>query len=92
MRNILITVAAWTCAIAIVLWQRVLWPGIKSLLPGIEELFSAPESTESPAPVRTPDVQPAPLALDTLVVERCKPAAPRRSPRKTATPAAGFAH
>lgn len=90
MRNTLITITAWTSAIAIVLWQRALWPGLKSFLPGIEELFSAPQSGKSPASVRTPSVQELAQPLETLVVERCKPATSRRATRqKPAT--AGFA-
>lgn len=90
MRNTLITIAAWTAAIAIVLWQRFIWPGLKSFLPGIEELFSAPASGKS-APVRTTSVQEPVQAVETLVIERCKPAAPRRSSRKKPAQTAGFA-
>jgi len=82
MRNTLITTTAWTAAIAIVLWQRFIWPGLKSFLPGIEELFSAPESGKSPSPVRTTSVREPVQPIETLVVERCKPAAPRRTTRK----------
>lgn len=88
MRNTLITIAAWTAAIAIVLWQRALWPGLKSFLPGIEELFSAPQSGKSPAPVRTASVQHPPQPLETLVIERCKPATSRRATRKKPAAAA----
>jgi hypothetical protein len=83
MRNTLITIAAWTAAIAIVLWQRLLWPGLKNFFPGIEDFFS---------PVRTnavqPEPEPAPLPVaepDTFVIERSKPG---RSRRRSAT---GFA-
>lgn len=89
MRNTLITIAAWTAAIAITLWQRLLWPGLKNFLPGIEDLFS---------PVRTNAVQteprllePAPAAqLETVVIERSKPARPQRVTRHKPA-AAGFA-
>lgn len=102
MRNTLITIAAWTAAIAIVFWQRFLWPGIKAFLPGIEDLFSEPGSDETPAAartsssqaptsVRTSDVQEPAAAVETLVIERCKPAAPRRSSRKQPAQTAGFA-
>lgn len=91
MRNTLITIAAWTAAIAIVLWQRFIWPGLKSLLPGIEELFISPASGTTPASVRTSSAQEPAAAVETLVIERCKPAAPRRSSRKQPAQAAGFA-
>lgn len=89
MRNTLITIAAWTAAIAIVLWQRFLWPGLKNFFPGIEDFFS---------PVRTNAVQtqprilePEPVAqLETVVIERSKPARPRRATCKKPA-AAGFA-
>lgn len=89
MRNTLITIAAWTAAIAITTWQRLLWPAIKNFLPGIEDLFS---------PVRTNAVQtescllePAPAAqLETVVIERSKPARPQRLTRHKPA-AAGFA-
>jgi hypothetical protein len=90
MRNTLITIAAWTTAIAIVLWQRFIWPGLKSFLPGIEELFSAPASEQAPEPVRTASVQEPVQPIETLVIERCQPASPRRTTRKNPT-AAGFA-
>ncbi len=89
MRNTLITIAAWTAAIAITLWQRLLWPGLKNFLPGIEDFFS---------PVRTNAVQIEPLALEpapatqleTVVIERSKPARPQRLTRHKPA-AAGFA-
>lgn len=89
MRNTLITIAAWTAAIAITLWQRLLWPAIKTFLPGIEDLFS---------PVRTNAVQTEPQILqlapaqqlETVVIERSKPARPQRATRKKPA-TAGFA-
>jgi len=90
MRNTLITITAWTAAIAIVLWQRFIWPGLKSFLPGIEELFSAPASEQAPEPVRTASVQEPVQPIETLVIERRQPASPRRTTRKKPT-AAGFA-
>ena len=89
MRNTLITIAAWTAAIAITTWQRLLWPAIKNFLPGIEDLFS---------PVRTNAVQPEPQILqltpapqlETVVIERSKPARPQRAARHKPA-GAGFA-
>lgn len=69
MRNTIITIAAWTAAIATVFWQRLLWPGLKSFFPGIEDLFSEPRT-----PVRESTVPPQ---LETLVIE-CQPARPQR--------------
>jgi hypothetical protein len=92
MRNTLITIAAWTAAIAIVLWQRLLWPALKDFLPGIEDFFS---------PVRTNVVQAegdAPtlvssFEIETFVIEDSKPVRPRRVTRSkpSSRAAAGFA-
>ena len=92
MRNTLITIAAWTAAIAIVFWQRLLWPALKNYFPGIEDLFSEPRT-----PVRESTVPPQ---LETLVID-CQPARPQhvstaKPKARTATPkakprtAAGF--
>lgn len=88
MRNTLITIAAWTAAIAIVLWQRFIWPGLKNFLPGIEDFFS---------PVRTNAVQDEPKApvapVETYVIEVADAPAPKRTTRKKppARLATGFA-
>lgn len=83
MRNTLITIAAWTAAIAIVLWQRLLWPGLKSFFPGIEDFFSPAQQQSA-----IPSLTPAP-ALETVVIEHSKPARPQRSSRKSAHHMAG---
>lgn len=70
MRNTLITIAAWTAAIAIVLWQRLLWPGLQELFPGIED-FVRTNAVQEPAPESVAEP-------DTFVIERSKPSRPRR--------------
>ena len=83
MRNTLITIAAWTAAIAITLWQRLLWPGLQELFPGIEDFFVR---TNSVQPEPEPAPEPVPQ-LETFVIERSAPG--RRGPhRRVAT---GFA-
>lgn len=83
MRNTLITIAAWTAAIAITLWQRLLWPGLQELFPGIEDFFVRTNAVHlEPEPEPTPE----PVAeLETFVIER---SAPQRPHRRAAT---GFA-
>jgi len=84
MRNTLITIAAWSVAIALVLWQRAIWPGLKAFFPGLEDLVAEVRSDAQPS---TPAPEPAPL--ETLVIAR-KPAAPKPAPKHTAK-SAGFA-
>lgn len=91
MRNTLITIAAWTAAIATVLWQRLLWPGLKAFFPGIEDVLSPQQSKVAQQQNAIPSFTPAP-ALETVVIERRKPARPQRSSRKSAhRPATGLA-
>jgi hypothetical protein len=73
MRNTLITIAAWTAAIAIVLWQRLLWPGLQELFPGIEDLVRTNAVQPEPEPAPEPVAEP-----DTFVIERSKPSRPQR--------------
>lgn len=80
MRNTLITIAAWTAAIAIVLWQRLLWPGLKNFLPGIEDFFSPVRTNAVQIEPQVPEPAPA-TQLETVVIERSKPARPQRSSR-----------
>lgn len=84
MRNTLITIAAWTAAIAITLWQRLLWPGLQELFPGIEDFFVRTNAVQP-----EPDPTPEPVAqLETFVIEeRSVPG--RRGPHRRA--ATGFA-
>jgi len=91
MRNTLITIAAWTAAIAITLWQRLLWPAIKTFLPGIEDFFSPVQTT----PVQTARELPA-EPVETYVIEISDPLpvtpTPKRTTRKKpARLATGFA-
>jgi hypothetical protein len=94
MRNTLINLAAWTIAIAVVSWQRLIRPAIERAFPGLLE--SAPQSpavsSESPAcltraarPAR-PEHSSAPAEQ----VEIHAPAAPRKSRTRTSK-RAGFA-
>lgn len=47
MRHTLITIAAWTVAIAVVLWQRLLRPSLEAAFPGLFDPLSPGASSES---------------------------------------------
>jgi hypothetical protein len=88
MRNTLISIAAWALAVCVVLWQRAIWPGLKSFLPGLEDLVAEVRSDVQPS---VPTPEPAPV--ETLVIAR-KPApkrVTRTAPKRTAKSTAGFA-
>lgn len=105
MRNTLITIAAWSAAIALVLWQRAIWPGLKTFLPGLEDLIADIRSgAQPPAPAQTAqpvtpagEREPQPIAepavVETYVIERKVPTpkrAARPAPKRAAQPL-GFA-
>lgn len=77
MRNTLITIAAWSAAITLVLWQRAIWPGLKTFLPGIEDLAADIRSgLQPPAPAKSPqpvvpaqETEPQPIAAVLPIAE-----------------------
>jgi hypothetical protein len=94
MRNTLITLAAWTIAIAVVSWQRLVRPAIERAFPGILE--PAPESIAASCesnPCLTRAARPARLEHTSAPAEQAEthaPAAPRKSRTRTSK-RAGFA-
>lgn len=83
MRQHLITIAAWTIALAVVTWQRLLKPAIERGFPGLTD--SLPESRES----HPYQGVPVPVPARSIRVHHAAPAAakPKRRTAK-AKPAA----
>lgn len=86
MRQHLITIAAWTIALAVVTWQRLLKPAIERAFPGLTN--SLPESRES-HPLLSEPAAACLAPVSTVRVHRSAPAAakPKRRTAK-AKPAA----
>lgn len=78
----LITFAAWTCALATVLWQRALRPALVQAFPNFDELMPAAVAPAAAPTYETHESHPsssAPRAADTP--RRQGRSAPRRRAR-----------